>query len=437
MERQESEPDSSTEGNDTRFTIMGEMMGYSWSRSVILPVMLLILSCGNRDVRFGTPEYWELPAADQQAVRDSFIQEQKQEGHQLHERTVSYATFHGTVVARQYSAWLSWAHEIEDDPVRAAEIISEWKKELVHIRRGRKNDPTTLNDLIAWIGAHQRTETGSWAPDNAPIWLHIEEIGRALEIIRLADYPVKLSQRILPLGIIRNPAVVRTMLREALDRSKRTGYTRELSALAWLPWLRYATISELEWPERWGEIVRTICIREWLDPATGGFGINRGEGFDMEATHRLIRGWNDDALVFSYIPSPQKMALSVVTMADTLSLKMKPRAVMLLVGSIADQDSLMSREICSIIKQWQEHAYGIISAKSISGDTLTSALSIALYSGIVGGPPAEWMLLADCAGLQLQEKDREIFRTRIGGKINAVENITMKFGLHRVLSLLR
>jgi len=412
------------------------MMGKSLSGVFAFLIVFLTLSCGERDVRFGTPEYWELPAAEQKDARDSFIREQHEEGQRLFDQAVSYGTFHGDLTARQYSAWLSWVHEVEDDPVEAAEILAEWKKELVHVRRERNNTPQSIQELISWLLANQRSETGSWAPDNAPIWLHIEEIARAVELTRMADQPLNFRHRILPLGIIRDPAVVRTMVRDALERTKQTGFSRELSALAWLPGLQYATRRELEWPERWEDVVRTICVREWLDEETGGFGVNPGDGFDIETTYRLIHGWNDDFMVLSYIPSPQKLAPSIISMADTIPDGMKPYATALLVGCIADQDSLLKQEVCSVITQWQADAFSRISAGNVSGDSLIYALWVAMHSGLLGGSPADWMSLAGCVGMEISKDQSELLQDIIIENINSVDNITIKLKLKRYMSYL-
>lgn len=412
-------------------------MGKSWSRYFTLPIIFLTVSCGERDVRFGTPEYWEVPAAERKEARDRFIQDQQEEGCRLLEQTLSYRTFYGDLIARQYSAWLTWAHQVEDDPVHAAEIIVEWKKELVHVRRERTDAPKSADELISWLVSKQRQETGSWAPDNAPIWLHIEEIARAVSIIQMADRPLNFMQRILPLGIIRDPAVVRTLLRDAIDRSKRTGFTRELTALAWLPWLQRATRQELEWPERWEDIVRTICVREWLDNETGGFGVKVGDGFDIETTYRLICGWNDDSMVLSYIPSPQNLAPSLIAMADTIPLGIKPYATALLVGCIADQDSLLKHEVCSLLTQWQTDAYALLSSDHVSGDSLGHVLSIVFHSGLFGGSPTEWMSLAQCAGLELSAEDVELLPGIVADKINSVDNLAIQLSLKRYMFLLQ
>jgi hypothetical protein len=77
---------------------------------------------------------------------------------------------------------------------------------------------------------------------------------------------------------------------------------------------------------------------------------------DITATYRLAAGWSGGEDLLTGLPSPQAMAVTIVGGADTLGEVLRPTAASLLVGSIADLDSLSRARACAVLQLWTDAA---------------------------------------------------------------------------------
>lgn len=367
-----------------------------------LPLWLALggtLGCGDREVRFGTPEYWELTPQAREAPRASFVEKQAATEDKLRERSRSLGTVEGDMLGRQYRAWARWSRLVEDDPLATAGVFARWRTALARAKWKRRHAPHSLAELRSWLLERQQESTGSWAPDEAPLWLHIGETARALDALAINERIPELRHRLLVLGIIHDPRQVREILEQALERTEKTPFPDELKALARLLRLRWLTREIVSWDQGWEKELWALCNRSWLDPHSGGFPVRRGMAMDIQATFHLVRGWNRGNEVLSFAPAPQTMMTSLLAVADTLSLFLRPQAAALMVGSLSDQDSLTRGRVCCILKDWCRDDMGLLMEEDADLGSACAAGELLYWAGALGGTTKTWMAALGCSGI--------------------------------------
>lgn len=383
-------------------------------RFLFVATALAVVACGRHEVRFGTEEYWRLPAEARQGPRAAYLKRQEERASRLAARCRALGTVEAHVVASQYALWTEWVVRGEGDPLEAEHVLTLWAKAYSVARKHRRGAPRTVDDLRRWLEARQNPVTGSWAPPEAPLWLAVGETGEALRLLASGD---TVSFREVPmfLGILRTPAAASEVLSTTYRVASRAGLEAPIRHLAWLPWLRWVARDQVEWDPSWETGFRTHCASLLLDEGTGGYRCVEGRGMDLVTTYRLVRGWSRGQRPATWVPRPQTMVATILAWADTLSAHRWPEAVALLVGSMADLDAPTRARACEVVQRWVEAVS--------TGARQRGSVSVSGYRVWEEVGPSSVRLWVREAGCPLDFSVLDLPSQALGGRLPTLEDL--------------
>ncbi|MBN1423357.1 hypothetical protein JXA88_02270 [Candidatus Fermentibacteria bacterium] len=358
----------------------------------------LAMGCSTERARFGTEAFLKLPPEEREVLRSEYLHAQGRRAHRLHASCVALGTVHGDLAARQFGRWAEWSRLADDDPVMTEHVLTLWRKEYSRARTARRRQPQTLEDLAAWLAARQNDVTGAWVHPEAPLWLAVGETAEALRILRWDRSLLEDVHPLIFLTIVHRKEAARSVMAATYDAASRAGLAWPVRDAAWLPWLRFITHDLIGWEPEWDREFRLVCDEHLLDAATGGYRCRDGTGMDILTTYRLAVGWNKDSDLLSWLSSPQAMTATVLTMVDTLGEHLRPQAAALLVGAMADVDSLTRRGSCVTLTRWARHA-GESMAAGLHGPALLSSATLLWRVGAWDRTLSEWLAHFGCPGV--------------------------------------
>lgn len=353
-------------------------------------------ACQKGEIRFGTTEYWDLPADQREGPRNEFVAGQERRARALFDHSKRIGTLEGEIVGRQYSLWSEWTRRIEDDPLATEEVLARWLRDLRRARKARRTAPRSVSELRAWLIDRQDDDIGSWAPPEAPLWLAVGETARALQLLDTNGEISELKHRLVFLYILQDPETAWESAQRLLEMGQRSPFPEAIRTYAWLPWLQWLTRDRIHWADHWRSAFRTHCTSEWLDPTSGGYPTEADGAMDLVTTYRLIAGLNAGTDIPAWIPAPQHMVRTVLAAADTLSRSFRPLAASLLIGSLADVDTLVRGEACEVLSVWHDEATQRLSRGLGELADLSWSIGLLSHTGPVDGPVHRWMEQFGC-----------------------------------------
>jgi len=366
-----------------------------------MPVLLLgvltalVIGCAEERVTFGTDAYWRLSAGEREGPKQEYLKSQGRRAVRLHEACTRLGTVHGAWVARQFGLWATWTREAERDPILTDHVLTLWAKEYSKARKQRRRVPRTVEEMAGWLASRQNDVTGSWAPPEAPLWLAVGETAEALRLLARGDTLPEVREPMVFLAIMQGPAAAAEVTATTYELASAAGLEQPLRGLAWLPWLRWMTRESVKWDPSWEQEYRTFCNSLLLDTVTGGYRCIRQSGMDITATYRFVLGWDRGEKLLTWMPSPQRMAATIVGQADTLNGDLRSDAASLLVGSIAFLDSIARGEVCTVLNEWVRIAERDVDRPS--GLSLVKACRSLARMGAGDGEVGQWLAQSGCS----------------------------------------